>query len=389
MANQKEQWLDPSGLDLMLAELRTKLDELYAPIGSIDPNVNAEDITNRAVELAQIYADEKIKALHYLNENLLDNWYFGLSDIVDQRQGYIVLPNTPYVDVWDGRAAIGVTDNYYTATIIDDDKSSFVMNEITYYTNTSNIIKGYINCNGINGFDRWGLNSSNVYMIFDTGLQWIQLTDIGYAAGIQQFVYRDIFNKVLTFSMLTSDNIFKTFTFEYNTLTDNWDISKSIQLDETNTMWFGIRKNGQSYTFVLTGRDTSVHPILAIKLEEGPNQTLVYEKDGKYILRNIPNYLSQLEICQRYQVLGLCIAHTYCKSGNVYWAFCPLPVTMRCTPILIGTPDVYKESDNTKVDNVVVTIAGELWNNGVVLKVSGISEPCYIIFRKSMGFDAN
>lgn len=57
MAENKEQWLSPDGLDILLTQLRTKLDELY---------INPEIVENK-VEITLLsskqYTDRKIAEL--------------------------------------------------------------------------------------------------------------------------------------------------------------------------------------------------------------------------------------------------------------------------------------------------------------------------------------
>jgi len=93
MSSQKEQWLSPEGLDLMLIELRTKLDELYAPkdisIGDIGAAVAFKNIfisggnDNQAyLSTSGWYRIAKTKVYHSIFLHLQNNYNQGsLTDI--------------------------------------------------------------------------------------------------------------------------------------------------------------------------------------------------------------------------------------------------------------------------------------------------------------------
>ena len=94
------------------------------------------------------------KLKYYSNENLLDNWYFagggsqqgGGQFPINQRDGYLVPPGTPYYKPEEGWPYAGTTDQYYTVTKIDTAGSSyFEVDGETYFVPSSTpIVSGYI-----------------------------------------------------------------------------------------------------------------------------------------------------------------------------------------------------------------------------------------------------
>lgn len=63
MANEKQQWLDPAGLDKMLADVRAKTDILYAPRVGTESTEGAQQKADAALQSANEYTDQKIKEL--------------------------------------------------------------------------------------------------------------------------------------------------------------------------------------------------------------------------------------------------------------------------------------------------------------------------------------
>lgn len=63
MSNEKQQWLDPDGLNKTLSELRSKTDMLYAPRVGTESTEGAQQKADAALQSANEYTDQKIKEL--------------------------------------------------------------------------------------------------------------------------------------------------------------------------------------------------------------------------------------------------------------------------------------------------------------------------------------
>ena len=84
--------------------------------------------------------------------------------------------------------------------------------------------------------------------------------------------------------------------------------------------------------------------IVAAKLEIGSTQTLVHQKNGVWVLNEIPNYAEELFKCQRYLVKFNSYqrkrADAIVGNNSIDFLF-PIPCTMASIPSIIGTPAVH------------------------------------------------
>lgn len=110
-----------------------------------------------------------------------------------------------------------------------------------------------------------------------------------------------------------------------------------------------------------------------------------------------PRYGEELAECQRYQLLSgddtdtgsLCaLSLSHFSNGGTYRCFLPTPVTLRGTPVIIGTPFLYSVATDQKVNGGTVSIHS-VQNNGVLLDVTGVSQPVYVWFANRSGVDCN
>lgn len=92
----------------------------------------------------------------------------------------------------------------------------------------------------------------------------------------------------------------------------------------SNGLFVDLRVPSGSVTFV------------AAKLELGSQQTLAHqEADGNWVLNDIPNYGEELAKCQRYLLpLKSNSCTGLANSDKLAYLYCPLPVSMRATPVL-------------------------------------------------------
>lgn len=117
--------------------------------------------------------------------------------------------------------------------------------------------------------------------------------------------------------------------------------------------------------------------ILAAKLELGPTQTLAHREGDKWVLNEVPDYGEQLRRCQRYAidlhgptnygVLGSGVA----RRTNRASIFCPLPVSMRVTPVATFGGSLTLASDADAGRGYVVTAVNvdHINSNGITLNV--------------------
>lgn len=117
--------------------------------------------------------------------------------------------------------------------------------------------------------------------------------------------------------------------------------------------------------------------ILAVKLELGPTQTLAHREGDKWVINEVPEYGNQLRRCQRYAidlhgptnygVLGSGVARRTDRAS----IFCPLPVSMRVTPVATFGGSLTLASDADAGRGYVVTAVNvdHINSNGITLNV--------------------
>jgi len=88
----------------------------------------------------------------YSNPNLLDNWYFA--DPIDQRQGYVVPPDTQYYSDTGLATPAGTVSAYTAANPGNGTYGSITVSGTTYYVPWSAAVRGYVGQN-LYTIDRW------------------------------------------------------------------------------------------------------------------------------------------------------------------------------------------------------------------------------------------
>ena len=107
---------------------------------------------------------------------------------------------------------------------------------------------------------------------------------------------------------------------------------------QAQTILYTVFYQRSSNSFRIYNTNTEPLQIYAVKLELGPEQTLAHQKNGAWVLNEIPDYGQELAKCQRYYQVRTGW-HYLCKSGSadnqqVSWDF---PVEMRATPTITIT----------------------------------------------------
>lgn len=114
--------------------------------------------------------------------------------------------------------------------------------------------------------------------------------------------------------------------------------------------------------------------VKAAKLELGDSQTLAHwdETTQAWVLNEVPNFGEELARCERYYYAMpnyVRFPTTRWLSGEIDFLI-PVPVTMRTTPTIVGTPVVY--SGNTAQSGFTFTMTG-MGNNALAVRASKAS----------------
>lgn len=252
----------------------------------------------------------------YSNPNLLDNWYFA--DPIDQRQGYVVPPDTPYYSDTGLSAQAGTVAVYTAANYVDGVYGSVAVDDVEYYVDWAAAVRGY-RTNGY-GFDCIRQGNSAVLLEND-GLRFVSLSGafhkriliprevslkagltysasiIGKVAALDGSAYLRISsyknetgNKIVgsVEYKFSADNVGKTDVYQA-TVTPEEDVSApaiEILVGNSATDSFDIR-------------------LFAGKFELGPTQTVAHQDAGGNWVPNDPPPNRSLELakCQRYYQL--------------------------------------------------------------------------------------
>lgn len=241
------------------------------------------------------------------NPNLLENWYFG--NPIDQRGGYIVPSGTQiYADSALTDTSPGVTEAWRNVEYVNSTYCIYrgTMGHSIYYVKTSDAVRGYTGMGY--GIDRWQSNGPSITVKVEDGeIQVIDnMTDW---SGIEQLFenWKDFAGKTVTLSALGyTVGVGHTLHLQYG---DNTSIAQNtfskdtlglvsftVKVPDSIDSKFRIRtvRNGS------VSGDSTLH-LKAAKLELGDKQTLAHQdKNGNWVLNEIPNYGEQLRRCQYY-----------------------------------------------------------------------------------------
>lgn len=134
--------------------------------------------------------------------------------------------------------------------------------------------------------------------------------------------------------------------------------------------------------FTLTGTGQT---FITAKLEPGNVSTVGYQNSGGvWVPTNVPPYSAELAKCQRFLLLAESGGILESLPMTVGLAILPTPVTMRASPIIIGYVSAYSFNGNLIISGATVVVSS-LMSNGVLLAISGASEPAYVYFASGTG----
>lgn len=135
--------------------------------------------------------------------------------------------------------------------------------------------------------------------------------------------------------------------------------------------------------------------IKAVKLEPGPQQTLVHKEYGEWVLNEIPKYGDQLAECQRYLFAARALSEFSCIGSGYISAdgaeaiiVVPTPVSLRTSPVCTvnGTLRVDTSyGEIVTVNNVSAYNAGNgsVCIHGAITGSATPKAPCYMLVEGS------
>jgi len=273
------------------------------------------------------------------NPNLLDNWYFAADNVIDQRNGYIVPPDTLYYSDTGLTTQVGTVTTYTKALYADGVYGSVSVDDTTYYVDWTKAVRGYISTGSVYSIDRWKLEKPLILQEDEDGI----ILDNSANTAKHYFFQKldcdpaDYVNKTVTLSVLTDSGL--------RTATEIFESTNAVVLD-TSFDDIVLRwqiSGAQLVQFVIFAREAKKVKIFAAKLELGSVQTLAHQDaDGNWVLNDPPpNKALELAKCQRY---FLAIPPAYGKfagsanaTTNEVAFFIPTPVEMRANPSPIST----------------------------------------------------
>ena len=292
----------------------------------------------------------------FVRPNLLDNAYFG--NPVDQRGGYISLQGVP---VYNDAACTSLIGNQIeTAATCIKSGTNYerrINGQGGGFVKAADVVRGYTG----NGYtvDRWITDGKPVTIGSGIG---VEAASFLYQK-LEQSTMDVLHGKQITFSALTTSNGFVTGSW----VVDNANQSDTRIAENSELILFRSPWTGNGWGLYAK---TATH-ILAAKLELGPTQTLAHQKDGGWVLNEVPEYGEQLRRCQRY--FGRYTFDTQRFIGvlnidneNSGQGYINVPVPMRATPIISGPLGVYSADNNIEINIAIVGSKGGLiWINAV------------------------
>lgn len=188
--------------------------------------------------------------------------------------------------------------------------------------------------------DRWWMYQIGASLTIDeNGISCTSPSSAsGAYASLGQQIDQDFSNKTVTLSCLVNSNFYTATTQIPSIVTEGAFITKgfgngALVFRYTNTRGFFVElrtTRGQTNVFQ------------AVKLEEGPSQTLAYQNSNG-IYQILPqSYKDELYVCQTYQLVTSNIEYlraNYVNANSIYFVF-PTPATLRINPTFSGTMQI-------------------------------------------------
>ena len=252
-----------------------------------------------------------------------------------------------------------------------------------------------------NGYtiDRWILLSFGNPSRLEVQEGYITLSNAALRQNMD-VIAGEYFGRTMTFSTLYADNTLHSITGEIPKNTGsspNYYFNGAMD-DGCNVQFGYYDALADLKFFALINTMGQEKSIKAVKLEVGSTQTLAHKEGDTWVLNEIPDYATELAKCQRYQLFAskgssFVAKYNATLSSNKVNCYFHTPVPMAKNPTIIGKPYVNKLSDNTRIENAVVSGVFYKTDVGFLLDVDGVTEPVNIWFSNNdeglAGFDAN
>lgn len=268
------------------------LNEILAVKETADAAKAITDTRGQAGGLATLDANGKLKEMPNLadvggsNPNLLHNWYFA--DPIDQRQGYIVPPDTPYYSDTALSTQVGTVSEYTTAVKVDDTYGTITVSSTTYYVAWSAAVRGYAGGAAAYGPDRWILTSNAIVKMSDNGVIISRkVLGTSYAMIYSRINPSSLLGKTVTLSAIINDRLY-TVTGTIPVIIPSGKTAVLIG-EKYNSVWVqAYFVNGFLEIGPVNQSDNDCI-FKAVKLELGEHQTLAHQdSDENWVLNDPP-----------------------------------------------------------------------------------------------------
>lgn len=314
------------------------------------------------------------------NPKLTDNWYFG--NPVDQRGGYISLQGVPVYNDAACTSLIGnQTEAAATCVKSGTNYQRIINGQGGGYVKAADVVRGYTGAGY--GIDRWRIDDSGGLSSLLVNSDGTITISNGAAQNPIWFtqILEHIIPETKTASALVT-GITGTANMYSGTTTG---MSLSLNL---NTMQSSEESNIAMRFVVFPNSSVTIK---AVKLEPGPQQTLVHKEYGEWVLNEIPKYGDQLAECQRYLFAArapsefACIGSGYISAdGAEAIIVVPTPVSLRTSPVCTvnGTLRVDTSyGEIVTVNNVSAFNAGNgsVCIHGAITGMATPKAPCYML----------
>lgn len=203
--------------------------------------------------------------------------------------------------------------------------------------------------------DRWRLNHANMAATINANFVSISNNDASLrtTAQIATFDYSIIKGKTLTASILLSDGsfYFGSYLIPTNAPTSNTGYYTFLR-NSTLVLELDVIR-AKVCDFIVGIPSGATLNVVAVKMELGSTQTLAHQKNGTWVLNEIPNYSDELTKCRRY--------YRRYVSNNVYDFCLNGCLTTSKTHLLLGLPD----GTPMVIRNPRATISGSVIVRGI------------------------
>ena len=244
------------------------------------------------------------------------------------------------------------------------------------------------------GIDRWKADAvtPNVTTIKDG---YIELSQNALIEQILEEPY-SLCGKQVTISALTTTGLY----FSTVTVPSKAELSAITADKNLGVTYFTVNGNNTGYICLQHSKEHVTRVLLrafegytvgaiAVKLELGPQQTLVHQKNGVWVLNELPDYGEELTKCMRYlQVIttpydtsGNGVAIGYANNTVDLWVPIPLAVPMRISPtptIPTGGVSLFKVGKTSNALKDVTKVTG-----GWAMQTGGACSARSLIFTAS------